>query len=309
MTVSRDNGGDLGPRAEVERLLESDPSRLGDIYRWKLEGLSRNDIKERVGAKDNAFVYSYEQVISAALNGTTTANGPTARRSVIGALNSLIKKARAFPLPPEAIQLLVEHRAAVETAGASVDDVAAAQAEQEERDDAVQTLSRMRGVAGIYAFSYGWYLEHPADESRDTTFIKVGKALNVEQRIREHMGGARTHMPEPLALVRVYTGARLGADLDIVEKQFHQLLATAGHENPRWAVGRRVGKEWTRSPRSWGRRSSSLDNPSSPMNRDVDTVPRSSTACDSPLVLPVERGFGPQLAGVQNALNQEVRSC
>ena len=52
-------------------------------------------------------------------------------------------------------------------------------------------------------------------------------------------------MPEPLALIRVYGSPHFPDSLGHVERQFHDLLAAAGHENPRWSNARReVGREW-----------------------------------------------------------------
>jgi hypothetical protein len=51
-------------------------------------------------------------------------------------------------------------------------------------------------------------------------------------------------MPEPLVLIRAYaTGDR---DPAVVERRFHKLLETAGHENPRrsGSSSREVGREW-----------------------------------------------------------------
>jgi hypothetical protein len=66
-------------------------------------------------------------------------------------------------------------------------------------------------------------------------------SVNVAQRIRQHTSAARTHIPEPLALIRVY-GTQDRA-VDEIERAFHSLLHTAGHDNPR-RNGREVGVEW-----------------------------------------------------------------
>jgi hypothetical protein len=230
----------VSPRAEIERLLEADETRLGDVYRMRKEGLTALEIKDRVGVNSQGFVYSYQRIIDSALDGTPV-NGPVARRQVLAALKSLIKRARVFPTSAEGVRLLTANRAAVEAAGAAEDEAVEAEAQESEAAEAKRTLADLSGVEGIYAFSYGWYLEHPADEERDTTFIKVGKARDVGVRIRQHISGARAHMPEPLALVRVYSTR--GHDIDSDERIFHRLLTAAGHENPR-RVRREVGTEW-----------------------------------------------------------------
>jgi hypothetical protein len=234
------------PRAEIEQLLEADQSRLGDIYRWRREGKTPQQIAEVVGATNGAFTYPYFFAIDAALDGTVPA-ARSARRAVLGSLKSLIRKGRQFPVSPEALRMLVEHRAVVEASTAEMDELSAAEAEHEEREQAKRTLADLEGVPGIYAFSYGWYLEHPYDEQRGTTFIKVGRAVDIGRRIRDHtgeMGGDRAHMPEPLALVRAYSKDDLSPVAVVqLEKQFHRLLAAAGHENPRRVI-RQVGTEW-----------------------------------------------------------------
>lgn len=125
-------------------------------------------------------------------------------------------------------------------------DVESEAGEEAVDSEILVVADRTANVPGIYALSYGWYLESPVDRVRGNTLIKVGRAYNVGRRIAEHRQAAiRTHMPEPLALVRVYSAH--GRDLVEVEGMFHRLLSTAGHDNPRRTqVGRRsdVGKEW-----------------------------------------------------------------
>ncbi|TFB68193.1 GIY-YIG nuclease family protein [Cryobacterium glaciale] len=84
-----------------------------------------------------------------------------------------------------------------------------------------------------------WRAWSPPD--RGNTLIKVGHFSNVAQRIRQHTSSAHTHSPEPLALIRVYSTAE--RDPEQVEHSFHELLRTAGHDNPR-RTGREVCTEW-----------------------------------------------------------------
>ncbi|MCL1899516.1 MAG: GIY-YIG nuclease family protein [Promicromonosporaceae bacterium] len=113
---------------------------------------------------------------------------------------------------------------------AAQEDVEKAQAE------AVYDMTR----PGIYAFSYGWYLEHPDDHDR--YLVKVGRAGNVRNRLAEHRAGAKTHLPEPLALLRVYFVDDVSR-VEALEKSFHNLLTHAGHKNPRFRA-KVVGTEW-----------------------------------------------------------------
>jgi hypothetical protein len=226
------------PRGELERLIETDEGRIGDVYRLSREGLTPQQIADRLNVASYAFVYNNRRQIEAILDGRTV-NGPVFRQQTLGVFASLFKRGRSI-LSPEAMSLLLKNKAAVE-AGIEEDPVVEAQAVAAEEQEAASTLASLEGVPGIYAFSYGWYLESPVDPEHGNTLIKVGESINVAQRIREHTSKARAHMPEPLALIRVYSTAnRSVAD---VERAFHELLRTAGHVNPR-RVGREVGVEW-----------------------------------------------------------------
>jgi hypothetical protein len=232
----------LSPRDEIRELIATNEGRLGDVYRLLQEGLSPEQIAERLNVATQSFVYSYRYQIDAALDGKPT-SGSVLRRQAVSALNSLSKRGRGV-LSPEAVKLLQANISAVENAGADTDPAAEAEADIEAEQSATMTLAELVGVPGIYAFSYGWYLESQVDPERGNTLIKVGQASDIAVRIRQHSSGARTHMPEPLALIRVYsTGARNPLE---VEHTFHELLESAGHFNPRRTGKsiREVGKEW-----------------------------------------------------------------
>ncbi|RZI96226.1 MAG: GIY-YIG nuclease family protein [Microbacterium sp.] len=230
------------PRAEIEDLLRDHEGRLGDVFRLSEQGLEPDQIAEALDVATSNFVYTYRYQSQAALDGKPTA-GSVMRRQAVGALNTLIKLGRGR-LSPDAMALLKSNLARVEASEDEADPVAAAEADSKEQFEAATTLGELAGVAGIYAFSYGWYLESLVDSGRGNTLIKVGRASDIANRIKQHTAGARTHMPEPLALVRAYEAGR--DELHAIEKHFHELLETAGHFNPR-RTGKstsEVGKEW-----------------------------------------------------------------
>lgn len=170
--------------------------------------------------------------------------GATLQTQVTAALRSFIKRNRG-QLSAVAVQLIVGHLALAEQALAELTSSETAVEEPQREDDADVDAGHLDGKPGIYAFSYGWYLEKPVDEKAGNTLIKVGQTVDVGLRIRQHRGGARAHMPEPLAVVRVYSVGE--HDPAEVERKFHRLLTTAGHNNPRRVSNRRVnevGQEW-----------------------------------------------------------------
>ncbi|WP_260979722.1 GIY-YIG nuclease family protein [Microbacterium sp. BH-3-3-3] len=235
---------ELTARQEIEALLEDDESRLGDVYRLHvLEALAPQEVADRLNVATVGFVYGYKSRIDAILDGKVT-TGATLQTQVTAAVRSFVKRSRA-QVSAAAAQLLVSHLALAEQALAELTSSETSVEEPPRGDDADVDAGHLDGKPGIYAFSYGWYLEKPVDERSGNTLIKVGQTSDVGSRIRQHRGGARAHMPEPLVVVRVYTAG--DSDPAVVEKQFHRLLSTAGHNNPRRASSRRaneVGQEW-----------------------------------------------------------------
>jgi hypothetical protein len=230
----------LSPLAEIRQLLDEDQSRLGDVYRLHVkEGRPPQDVADQLNVETSNFVYSYRAYVDAILNGNVSA-GEKLRRQTASAIRSLIKRNRSA-LSVEALRILNSHLA---TAEQPVTNEAAGSSDEIDTEiETTRTANSLEGKPGIYAFSYGWYLENPADE-RSNTLIKIGRAEDVGARIRQHKAGARTHIPEPLVVVRVFSiGSR---SLEQTERDFHRLLSTAGHDNPRRVVAQRneVGKEW-----------------------------------------------------------------
>jgi hypothetical protein len=228
---------ELTPRQELEALLHTDTGRLGDVF--KRADKAPEEVAAELNVQSPAFVYNQRRTIDALLDGRPV-DGPVFRRQVLATFRTQLARGRGV-LSEAAMELLLRNRASLEAASIDENPVTAAKAAEVEEQQAASTLRDLEGVPGIYAFSYGWYLESPVDPERGNTLIKVGMSNNVAQRIRAHTSSARTHIPEPLALIRVY-----GADhrpADKLEHAFHALLSTAGHDNPR-RRGREVGVEW-----------------------------------------------------------------
>ncbi|MGF0117439.1 GIY-YIG nuclease family protein [Promicromonospora sp. Marseille-Q5078] len=235
----------LAPREELAEFIADQEGRIGDIFTLTSEGLGAKDIAERLNVDTQGFVYQYQAYANAALDGVVP-HGPTTLKQTRSALNGLAKRGRGT-LSMAAFDLLQTNRARIIAALDDVDPEQEARAEIEAERTEQNQIGALHGLAGIYAFSYGWYLESPLDPDGDNTLIKVGKAEDVARRIEDHRRGARAHIPEPLVTIRVYAaGTR---DLDNTERDFHRLLSTAGHVNPRREetvrrVRNEVGREW-----------------------------------------------------------------
>lgn len=233
------------PRDELADFIGRQDSRIGDVFRLSQQGLDARAIADRLNVDTQGFVYSYQAQIDAALDGKVP-NGPTMNKSVASALNGMMKRGRG-DLTVSAIELLNANRTKVLHARDQLDPGLEAMAEAEAEHEEQAELETLRGVTGIYAFSYGWYLEMPVDPEGENTLIKIGRAQDVVGRIEQHRSGARAHIPEPLVTIRVF--ATEGRDVAAVERTFQGLLQTAGHSNPRREATRRggrneVGEEW-----------------------------------------------------------------
>lgn len=220
----------LAPADEIRALILEDQSRLGDAFRGLEQGLSAREISEHHNVATAGWVYNSQAVFNAAIEGQFSSS-PSMIRSIASTLRSLAKAGRGV-LSTEALALLTdrlrEAERRVEEAQTSDESTESEEEEQLEREVSKAT-DRLLDIPGIYAFSYGWYIEHPAEDDR--FLIKVGRAESVGRRIDDYRRGVRTHMPEPLALLRVYgSGERSTVE---AERLFHRLLSTAGHDNPR----------------------------------------------------------------------------
>lgn len=248
-TTSEIQESPVSSEDEIRNLLVNDERRIGDVYRLSFgQGLSASEVAAQLNVATEGFVYSYRRQIEAALTGVVS-NSPTIQKQVMASIRNLIKIARQERLSTDAIDLLqrnlrlVEQRA--EAQEEEIREATEIEEEEQENKSIQQRLKELEYVAGIYAFSYGWYLESPVEPEDDNTLIKVGYTSNIWNRLQQHQAGAMTHMPEPLVVLRVFT-AEPGRNMKDLEKTFHSLLKTAGHTNPRRTqVARKsVGQEW-----------------------------------------------------------------
>lgn len=133
--------------------------------------------------------------------------------------------------------VLERNIAALEKIAADTDAI---EAEQQKAEDAEQSLEdRLKGRAGVYAFTYPHYLlhlTHQSDESEkmpDRTLLKVGFSDNgILERVNQETRGAG--VPEHRRVLRAYltVGDEIPSNKEI-ERQFHRLLDSAGHAGPK----------------------------------------------------------------------------
>ena len=217
-------------RTEIEQFLEADQSALGDIYRRLKAGETAEQIQEARGTQRRTFVWSYQRIIRALLEGSLP-TAPTVAVQVARRFRSILSEGVLSERAQEYLRkslVVLEQRAASEVAR-EVEDKVALEVTAEAEDEA---------MPGIYVYALPHYLRFPYDEESNRTLLKVGRSdRNVIRRFREQV--RTTALPEDPILLRIYVTPT--EDAGRREHQFHDLLEAADHARSRARTG---GTEW-----------------------------------------------------------------
>jgi len=217
-------------REELEQFLVSDGSRLGEVHRGLLRGLTADGIAAEMGVATSNFVWNYTKVIEALLLGDLP-GAPTVALGTARKFRTLLATASLSAATRQYLQVnLAELERRAEDQTARVVEVQRAHEETERAES--------RNDVGIYAYALPHYLRYPYDAVSGRTLMKVGRSdSDVIRRFRDQV--RTTALPEEPILLRIYrTEARSTAD---VERDFHRLLEAADHFR---SVARSAGREW-----------------------------------------------------------------
>lgn len=77
-------------RRELERLLEKDQTRLGDVYRLTYEGLDQEEIAAHLGVPTSGFVWHSRRIMKAVLEGDLP-EAATVKRNVAGSIRTRLR--------------------------------------------------------------------------------------------------------------------------------------------------------------------------------------------------------------------------
>lgn len=218
-------------RAEIEELLRSDASRIGEIFNLLAQGRDPEQIRAEFGLERTSFVWSYERMIRALLAGDLP-TAPTVAQSVARKFRAILKNAR---LSDDA-RLVLSHNLVVledratDEVNRERETVAALNATEEVESEA---------ISGIYVYALPHYLRYPYDKDSGRTLLKVGRSdRDVIERFRSQT--RTTALPEEPVLLRLYP-VEDGAPSTEVERTFHRLLEAADHDRSKARTG---GTEW-----------------------------------------------------------------
>lgn len=211
-------------RAEVERLLELDDTRIGETFRWAQEGLTIQQQTERAGV---AGKYNYASIIRSLIEGFVP-EGPTLALASARKIRAWLK---SKSLSPELRRDLELTESQLMLKAESLD----AQGVEEKRASDITRTVAAAGVPGIYVYTLPHYWRYKVDPERDMTYLKVGRS---EADVFSRVGNqTTTAVPEDPWLLRVYPTS---SAVDM-ERKFHRMLEAADHNR---SASKRGGREW-----------------------------------------------------------------
>lgn len=222
---------DEGPRAEISRFLADDETRLGDVYRWRNEGLSAQEMAQQANVPSIGFTYSYGQQLDALLDGQLPINSAHLARQTAARVRAWLKKHSWTPGTEEYLRTLEERLNAIANDESTI-------AKEESEAKKRTTEAEDSALPGIYVYSLPHYLRHPFDPDRGHTLLKIGRS-DVDVFGRMSQQTRTTALPEDPVLLRVYPVVE--EQTAAVERYFHTFLEDADHSR---SAARRGGKEW-----------------------------------------------------------------
>jgi hypothetical protein len=217
-------------RDELVTLLEEDQSRLGEVYRALQRGLDAGAIAAELELGTSGFVWNYERVIKAVLDG----NLPSAPTVALGAARRYRSILKSAVLSHAARSYLETNLRELER---RADDQTARGIEIQQAQQQTQAAEERNDV-GIYVYALPHYLRYPFEPDSGRTLLKVGRSdSDVMMRFKNQT--RTTALPEEPILLRIYRTD--GNTTAPVEAAFHRLLVAADHSR---SVSRSAGREW-----------------------------------------------------------------
>lgn len=215
--------------AELTEFLDSDPTRLGEVYRGGVAGLDARGIADSLGVSTSSFVWNYQQIVAALLTGALPSSPSMALTA-----DRKFRKLLSQTWSTDTTHFLERMQKQLER----VADDEAARVEEDEAARIATVAVENEDPSGIYVYSLPHYIRYPWDPDSGRTLLKVGHSRrDAIERFRQQT--RTTALPEEPVLLRVYSTT--SQDSEKTERNFHSLLDAADHSR---SATRAAGKEW-----------------------------------------------------------------
>lgn len=236
--MANDEITDQGYRQEIESALKKNTSRIGDVFRARLDDADKTPrtIADELGISTVGSIYYYQFIIATLTEGRKLTDAPRYATYIASAIRGLIR--RHTELSEGTIRTLTE----LEDEHNRVANSEQAIARENEQMGQKTEDTEAKGIPGIYVYSYPHYIRYPvipSDEVDTTprTYLKIGLSeTDMEKRIRQQN---TTAVPEPPVLLRMYTHP--DGNLKDTEDTIRKHLNAADHNQNRQPG---AGREW-----------------------------------------------------------------
>ena len=219
---------------EVQKALDNDTTRLGDVWRLTNEGKSVSDIATELGRKDTQYSRKNQKHIQA-ITDNVLPDSPTPAKECKDALRGFINRHRNN-FSAETIHEL-ERRATECNRRANNRQVVQQNAKGKKGTNQVEESFEKFDIAGIYVYTYPKYYDYPdvqeTDDIGPRILLKIGMS---EKDACKRIMQQTTGMPERPMILQIWKVENNG-DLREIEKKIHEHLHVFGHHSSE-------GREW-----------------------------------------------------------------
>ena len=240
--------------AEIDDALRKEAeeeSSIGDAFRiLVLDDIPDNerisDLQKHFGQTSPGTAIGLRQHLDALRFGIFP-QGPSVAGQIAARMKSTMRR---HDLSDGAIAVLDRNIDALKKIAADTDAFEKEQLSAEVAEQGAE--DRLKGRAGVYVFTYPHYMRHlthqsaESDKMPDRTLLKVGYSdSGILERVNQETSGAG--VPEHRRVLRAYLTTEYETPSHKkIERQFHDLLDSAGHAGPKRGSTERQrgGNEW-----------------------------------------------------------------
>ena len=227
--------------AEIDATLRRSDNGIGRVARAMAEGKTTPAELVAAGAGANTGATWNMARVVRFIQEAVPPKAPSVAAMTGRSIGGLLRENPS--LSPESVFYLQSLREMVDSI--EKDDVAVFGEQTRLKEASEELTQKVERLGGVYVYTFPTYLKVPEKYDPERFWLKIGQTGRVvSKRVSEQLRS--TAMPEDPVILRVYTdpkGEAVGSEVDYaaLEKKFHKLLTSAGHNKTSAKSG---GTEW-----------------------------------------------------------------